>query len=95
MRYGFKDKSKQGQGHLSSAICKSHQITESALRLLLLSKLKKFEDPAIARFCSNEHSLNAKVLQIIIEISLKNNINLNRILRYIMTVNYTYQYRYR
>ena len=50
LRYGQKDKSKQGQGHSLRSSIKVTKF-QSALRLLLVNKYKKFEDNAIARFC--------------------------------------------
>ena len=45
----------------------------------------RYEDAAIARFCSNEGNSNAKLPQTILitEISKENNIDLHRILRFI------------
>ena len=34
--------------------CKDHQIVELDIHLLLLRKHKKFDDYAVARFCSSE-----------------------------------------
>ena len=52
LRYGQKGKSKQGLGHLLRSSVKVTKF-QSALRLLLVNKYKKFEDNAIARFCCN------------------------------------------
>ena len=52
LRYGQKGKSKQGQGHSLKSSIKVTKF-QSALRLLLLNKHKKFENDAIARFCSS------------------------------------------
>ena len=48
LRYSQKGKSKQGQGH---SLRSSRKVTkfQSALRLLLVNKYKKFEDNAILK----------------------------------------------
>ena len=50
LRYGEKDKSKQGQGHSLKSSIKVTKF-QSALCLLLLNRHKKFENDAIAEFC--------------------------------------------
>ena len=50
LRYGQKGKSKQGHDHSLRSSVKVNKF-QSALRLLLVNKYKKFEDNAIDRFC--------------------------------------------
>ena len=50
LRYGQKGKNMQGQGHSLRSSVKVTKF-QSALRLLLVNKCKKFEDNAITRFC--------------------------------------------
>ena len=48
LRHGLK-----GESSKVKVIGKGHQIVESVLRLVLMSEHKKFNDDAVARFCSS------------------------------------------
>ena len=52
LTYGQKGKRGQGQGHSLRSSVKVTKF-QSALRLLLVNMYKKFENDAIARFCSS------------------------------------------
>ena len=51
------------------AICKGHRFVESDLRLLLLNKHKKFDNDAIARFCSSIDNWNKSCQKPTIELA--------------------------